>query len=90
MEALPATLWKSITPELYIAFWTFSLRDVFMPKDEYAKQILRLKGEITGQDTALRVVRALGSLLCVARGPRVPLPLQLPIACQMQILFPIR
>ena len=41
-------------------FWTFSLRDVFLPKDEYTKHINRLKAEITSQETAMRVANDAG------------------------------
>ena len=60
VAVLPSTLWKTITPDLYIVFWTFSLRDVFLPKDEYTKHINRLKAEITSQETAMRVANDAG------------------------------
>ncbi len=75
MEVLPPSLWKGITPELYIAFWTFNLRDVFLPKDEYGKQITRIKAEIASQEVNMRVVRSksgaggvLGRALCGGAG----------------------
>jgi hypothetical protein len=55
MEVFPADLWKTITPELYLAFWSYSLKDVFLPRDEYAKHVTRLKTEIASQEATMRV-----------------------------------
>lgn len=32
-SALPETVWKSISPEFYMAFWSLRYEDIFVPSD---------------------------------------------------------
>ena len=32
-SALPETVWESISPEFYMAFWSLRYEDIFVPSD---------------------------------------------------------
>jgi hypothetical protein len=40
---LPDNAWKQITPDLFDAFFSFSLYDIYFPEGSYKAELTRLK-----------------------------------------------
>ena len=49
---LPARTWLSLSPELYLTFWTLSLSDLHCPVERYEAEIKRQKGLATSVDVS--------------------------------------
>lgn len=49
---LPAEVWKAISPELYTTFWSLSMYDLQVPKEQYEAQIKKVGGQIKALETS--------------------------------------
>eukprot|EP00871_Galdieria_phlegrea_P005522 jgi/Galph1/5971/GphlegSOOS_G4556.1 len=42
-RVVPSVIWKSMTPQLFIIFWTLKLHDIYVPKSSYNAELQRLR-----------------------------------------------
>ncbi|EME32701.1 THO complex subunit 2 [Galdieria sulphuraria] len=45
-KVFPDSMWESISPELFVAFWTLKLYDIHVPKDSYLMELQRLRSMV--------------------------------------------
>ncbi|KAK9917111.1 hypothetical protein WJX75_001006 [Coccomyxa subellipsoidea] len=51
---LPGEVWRVMSPEFYISFWSLSYQDIFVPADRYKRESTRLKDMQTAKAAELR------------------------------------
>ena len=44
-------VWQDINPHFYTAFWTMTMYDIATPAESYAKEIQKLKSQISSLDS---------------------------------------
>ena len=42
-EHLPATVWETLSPHMYLSFWSLSLYDISVPTEKYEIELKRLR-----------------------------------------------